>query len=197
MTTRHQDHKSRFQQLLKQFSDSFSNHKIHRMEVVGTVRGVWLRNPQRSANHVWCWELPGPVVAVYGDHHIGDHRGVVSAPGYGLNWFAVEIEPAYLAEKFLRQRWTSERAIDELTSDALWEDCIHPTAEERSVLCDAIEGASDEAEAIEALRDAWDWDWHATLPGHGYDLVELASLVTIQRTFRRLWSATCAPVVQP
>lgn len=165
------------------------------------------KSPQRSAH--WFAVEPicdGDAVVIYGDHHIVGN-GAVSRRGYGLAWFVDELSPAYLAEKILEKRWTLRRAVDELQVPAPWTGWSpysdlaaaewdeepdqyeeHPNHAEREALLEALDGCADDYEGIEILKGQWHWDW-GDPPGYGYDLVELGSLVAVQRTFRRLYLA--------
>ena len=48
------------------------------------------------------------------------HHGMVSAIGYGLDWFAGPLGESYLCGKFLQETWIQEIAIRELKDPACY-----------------------------------------------------------------------------
>lgn len=76
------------------------------------------RYPDKSAYSSWLVFTPFGIV-ISGDISVADH-GVI-APGYGLEWFASRLDPDYLAEKFLREKWVKDRAR---ASFAEWADSL-------------------------------------------------------------------------
>jgi hypothetical protein len=54
-------------------------------------------------------------IVITGDLCFGaNQRGIVSAYGYSLPWFASELSEGYLAEKFLIKVWECERAAEDV-----------------------------------------------------------------------------------
>lgn len=170
--------------------ESMQHHELSAIarDAKGNPTGYLARNPDRSAHHFFVHEGFGPRIVLYGDHHVGALRGVVSTSGCGFDWFAGPLEADYLAEEFLRPRWTSERASVDLRDPGGWEGRGIPNTSERARLLDALQtGGSGDLDAYANLRELWSSNWDAErFPGHGYDLDELASLCAMQQTFARL-----------
>jgi hypothetical protein len=61
-------------------------------------------------------------IVISGDIQVCRH-GVISYGGYGIGWFASRLDPSYLAEKFLEQRWVPSAAME------AWEECLQVGSE--------------------------------------------------------------------
>lgn len=52
-------------------------------------------------------------LCVAGDIRLGaNNYGLVSAPGYGIYWFADDLSEAYLCEKFFRKEWRWDASVE-------------------------------------------------------------------------------------
>ena len=54
-------------------------------------------------------------ICITGDVCLGaNDQGIVSSPGYGLGWFSGHLSESYLCEKFLRQEWQWDAAVESI-----------------------------------------------------------------------------------
>lgn len=118
-------------------------------------------------------------------------NGVISAYGYGLDWFASSLSPAYLAEKFLEQKWFQKKAADwcretakELLDEKDEDGARAPKAEGRAAdleeIADRLGDMSQETFIDEVSDIGVSAAWEI---GHGYDPDEVAWLTAIQKKF--------------
>lgn len=146
-------------------------------------------------------------IILAGDLHPGDGHGLVSAPGYGLEWWSKPKGAEYLCEKFgLPQVYVREYAIQSLRSDMEREEMNLESDPDD----DTVKRVSDIKAAIRAVEDAdngvWGhdedptrsaeafYDWHidtfGTSPdgeGWGYSPRDTGWLVAIQHRFAECW----------
>ena len=150
-------------------------------------------------------------ISIMGDFVPGGGNGVNSDLGYGRDWFSKHLGVDYLAEKFLKRRWTATAARDHI-------ECWIADAEERvAELIAEKEADNTELAAAqsrlddmrEALADAGngefadstaydhhfarlfpeDSDTETVYPDWDYDEQEASDLAAIHQTFVRLWAA--------
>jgi hypothetical protein len=135
-------------------------------------------------------------IIITGDLHPGRH-GVISAAGYGLEWFCRNLEPDYLASKFLESGvWEEDRARDELqryihehTGEA-WCQRDKRTVKRLRGLRNMLrtspwiyESAQTWYDAVsEHISDLWD---HGQF--WGYPTTDYIWLAAIQRRFREAY----------
>ena len=134
--------------------------------------------------------LPTGIV-ITGDVAPG-HNGIVSSRGYGIEWFAGQNSPSYLAEKFLSQRWVEDHCAELLVEQA---DDLKDTAEADGLpepdKAKELRSIADEIkrrelmmhEVYERLQDLDDGLVDDGMPGHWYDPWEMATLAAIQERF--------------
>lgn len=137
---------------------------------------------------------------ISGDLRVTEDRGVISDLGYGLSWFAGQLYPDYLAEKFLRKRHVPTRAVAELMDRAerYFEDhCVDEPDEEDRQVKRALEEAAAQGEhgpcassheLFELFGDLG-LDTSDGAPGWGYDPDEVEWLSAIQQRFAELYTA--------
>lgn len=90
--------------------EQIQNAKLDLVEKGKAVETYLLRKYEdRSVMSCYILFTPAGIV-ITGDLRVENH-GVI-APGYGKDWFAQDLEPRYLAEKFLRKDWIPQAAIE-------------------------------------------------------------------------------------
>lgn len=129
-------------------------------------------------------------------------NGTTSTRGYGINWFASQLSPGYLAEKFLHQRFIPELAVEALNDPNGWiQEYLREKYEENQ---EALKESMQELRSISGLVDSREIgpeelghrlqddigaDLSDGMPGWDYDPDEVAILVAIQRRFAELRKA--------
>ena len=130
-----------------------------------------------------------------GDVRLGaNDQGLVSAPGYTVAWFKGSLSEGYLCEKFLRQEWQWDSAVEAIQS---------------YIESEAADGGGWWSEHTDALREfiaAPDWNYDTPnamefyermislghtgdeLPGQDYPRIQAGWLCAIQQRFRELAS---------
>ena len=143
-------------------------------------------------------------IAIQGDF-TPEQNGCVSSYGKGRGWFAGQLSPRYLAEKFLQKGHHAEQVVcwlldhaDDLEQQLLDEDLPTRLDEEDQARLreriakirelaqgdEVLESPERFRDAFEAIVPDWDWDdgpWD-------YQPQALADLAAIQQTFARLWA---------
>lgn len=90
------------------YCDQLKEAKLELVEDGQAVKTFLLRQkPDSMMMSAYIFFTPAGIV-ITGDLRVTGH-GVI-APGYGLSWFADHLDPRYLAEKFLKERWDPETA---------------------------------------------------------------------------------------
>ena len=147
----------------------------------------------RMGSFMVCFTSEG--IAIMGDW-APCHHGVCSVSGYGRRWFAGELSPSYLAEKFLRKVWVPEYAAEELRDPSGWlrEDLDDDQLSRIDELCGRLEGGDLAHECMGArfYDDLSEIDHDLVsdgIPGMGYRPGDLGMLVAIQRKFAELHAA--------
>ncbi len=123
--------------------------------------------------------------------------GVVSNPGYGIGWFSGHLSQSYLCEKFLRQCWQWEAAIETMKchiedddEDSWWVQKAE--ALQRFIACPGWKyDTPTEMEYYEAMVDLGHDG--CELPGFDYPRAEAGWLCAAQQRFRELAAKTAAP----
>ena len=125
-----------------------------------------------------------------GDICLGaNQHGVVSATGYDIGWFGGQLSEGYLCEKFLRQEWQWEAAVEQI------EDLIVHGGEwweERAKLIRAFiadPGWKYDQPSIEEFYEFMNsiGDDGCELPDSDYPRIEAGWLCAIQQRFRELF----------
>lgn len=161
------------------------------LEDDGTKSSMWyLRYPDQRAQSTLIIFSPEGII-ITGDLCPGENRGVVSDYGYGLSWFVQDLNPDYLAEKFLRKRFVFEVADQEFRETVRgYVECGDMTAElgEKALSDWGEVDPEDESEALDVCE--------AYFAQHGiddfgmwYDPHEMKLLVATQRQFAELYWA--------
>lgn len=153
--------------------------------------GMWyLRYPDRRAQSTLIIFSPEGIV-VTGDLCPGENRGVMSDYGYGLPWFVQDLDPDYLAEKFLRKRFVFDVAEEE------FRERVAAGVEDGDMTEELAEAALDDwgivnpDDVFEAGDVCAKYFGQDALEGFGYwyDPVEMKLLVATQRQFAGLYRA--------
>lgn len=154
----------------------------------GKSTDMWyLRYPDQRAQSTLIIFSPEGIV-ITGDLCPGDNRGVVSDYGYGLSWFVQELNPYYLAGKFLRKKFVFDVADE--TFRAMVKDAFDnkefSVAEE--AICEWEEvDPENPIEAVEMCRRHFGEEGCESF-GMGYDPKEMKMLVATQRQFAALYA---------
>lgn len=192
--------------ILPVMEKSLKDHVLEEIPA-GEFKAFWMRKPGTGNYAVLLVFTPAGIV-VAGDIGLSteNNRGVVSDPGYGLDWFAGELGEDYLCSKFFRDvHWDRERAAEWCTAHAqevlegehdseAWDgDPAETLRKNRSllardfrVLTQALESCSVETEddfGRELRRLRHDFE---DLPGRGYPSAQAGWLCAIQRRFAEL-----------
>ncbi len=149
-------------------------------------------------------------IVLSGDACIGPtQHGLVSTGGYGLDWFGRKKGANYLCEKFLRQTWCPDYALECLKdhaeriraeeSNGLSKKEIKDNARRLERLDEAVENAgSDDFDDVIRTSEAYSefysdvFDDMPESDGHAYDTDEAATLVAIQWRFAECYQALIA-----
>ena len=164
----------------KMYTKEFQKHVLKRINEDPPI--FQMCRPDSSLYHLHFCFLGGKIV-IFGDAMLGHFgRGVISTPGYGLNWFVGELDAGYLAEKFLGRTWCEELAED-FIEEELKEETI---SDERRQALEWIASSGDLCrdafmrEWVEHMIDTDDW------PRDGYNPAEISMLHMIQMRFAEL-----------
>lgn len=87
-------------------------------------------------------------IILTGDLRITRH-GLASDFGYGLEWFAEQLDPEYLAEKFLTESWHKELAIE------WWKDVLAEHRREEAEQLEAVQQELQEVCEFPHNQNAW------------------------------------------
>ena len=185
-------------------------------------RGFRMRRPNTGTYRVLLLFTEEGIVLA-GDLQLSDTPGggLVSAKGYGLDWFAGDLSEDYLCEKFLTKVWEAPRAATwcRETATAVLNGDFD---EDLSIIGD--DGSDDDepvdaatiradragfAEQLTDLADALERNAHSgdsfveelqeigfefeDSPGYDYPSADAGWLIAIQRRFRDLYATFPAP----
>jgi len=114
-----------------------------------------------------------------------ERNGSISTFGYGLGWFASDLDGSYLCEKFLTTRWIPEIACEDLKEYRNEEGINQKRLEALIEHTEALHLSHYEFHA--ALDDVEIYDEEYEI-GIGYDPAEAGWLCAIQKRFAELWS---------
>ncbi len=188
---------------LRQATDLYKEHQLELVEKTSKVEMYYLKKPGhgRMCSTLIIFSPEGIVIA-------GDlcpaGSGVISCLGYGLDWFARQLGPGYLAEKFLKQGWDQQAAGEDLRGRAeelREEGDMYFTDPE--ILAEAIQTTEDCASGCEAGNYTCEYEmweeltyraavadyFESEVPGWGYSPREMALLSAIQQKFAELYNA--------
>lgn len=150
------------------------------------IRAFYLRQQRASRINATLVVFTPEGISIMGDLVPGNN-GVVSAFGYGIDWFASELSPDYLACKFLRQEFSCRAAADYL-EDQLSNYEGHALYDDVPDAIEALRGdGMTQDQTYELLRELGDED--AIIDGvcWDYDDHDRDLLVRIQQAFARLY----------
>lgn len=165
----------------KMYTEEFQKHVLDRVNLDPAI--FHMHRPDRGLYHTHICFIGGKIV-IFGDAMIGHlGRGVISTPGYDLDWFTSQLDAGYLAEKFLGRDWCEECARD-FVDEELQEENMGTEVREYGLkwIKDGDEWSRDVfiQEWIEHMNDTEDW------PRMGYNPAEISMLHVIQVRFREL-----------
>lgn len=158
----------------------FSRHVLEVLVETEHVQCYRLREPGTRNCLIQITATPEGI-CIQGDYTPEDRHGTCAAKP--LAWFAGDLSPDYLAEKFLHKGWHAELARTDLKA-------LLDAGEIDAGLYTTLTGATHDGEAAfyttctEVGRDPVDG-----VPGWGYDPNAVYRLSKIQRTFACLWAA--------
>jgi hypothetical protein len=185
---------SQGQQLDKLVDLHLGQFKDHKLVAEENVRAYYLTLPgDRNLSCLVTFSPEG--ITLTGDITPGPDCGCVSFGCYDERWFAAELSPSYLAEKFLRKSWSPDVAADELGEMFGEEMRDEPDVERRAAFAAELEELSGRLRAHELgpdglaseLQDSVFLCDYDGLPGYDYPPSDLAWLVAIQRKFSELY----------
>lgn len=159
----------------------------HTLEVAGGC--LRMGKPETVFYEVFLAEVANRL-CITGDIMLGGNlHGVVSAPGYSLDWFGGELSESYLCEKFLRKEWQWEVVVEDM--NALFEsgeaeDWWENTGKIRDFLRNPEwrYGEPTIQEFYEFMEGVGNDG--SELPGHDYPRGEAGWLCAIQQRFVEL-----------
>jgi hypothetical protein len=180
----------------------------------GQETEVFLLRKYPESHDMSTWLIFGPWgTIITGDLRPSGHGSI--APGYGRAWFSCELEPDYLAGKFLEKKWVPESAIESWKEQAELQKTEEDENEARFTWRVAYEdlenatkgdamlkllGRPDLFETGQLLYDnlpeySYKGHWHTPFDGesieggHDYLEGEIGWLSAIQRKFSELYPA--------
>ncbi len=186
----------RFKESVEQRWDYWKNHELVVVEEGARVQSYYLKHPRQELRIEGCLLLFSPEgVVITGDYVPGDKHSVSSPFGYSREWFAKDLSPSYLASKFLKEKWQSKFAAEELRQ------ILEEEEQEGNPSKLAIIGLYHVAdELVNELDDSGlteeyfyeklvegGWDTSDGIPGYDYDPNEYSLLIAIQRRFAEVW----------
>jgi hypothetical protein len=175
------------EQHAKRHLESMKDHVLERI----SSETYLMRKPGTMMFCVYLSFLPfGTVIA--GDFCPGRHGVISSNWRYGLEWFSGRLGAGYLAEKFLSDVFTKERAVLKAKNWLLHtpEDEQADWGEGWSQFYQSIIRQQDDIygpDTIIRLADDAGVILDDGCPGYGYDIGDQADLVAIQRKFSELY----------
>lgn len=182
------------------------DHYLEPVENTGSLKAFYLRDkPNTRIQSTLIMFTPEGIV-ITGDLCPG--RNGVIGRGYGLEWFASELSPSYLAEKFLcgnvydpdRAERRLKEYLSELGREAWQFRDIESIRQARNIR-DAIKEWSYPFESPESLHDCLGGliSDQETLYGfgYGYPVVDFAWLSAIQRRFAETYLEMKSRTVNP
>lgn len=177
-----------FEQRVAQFLDGLKDMSLVPVQEGDKLSAYYIRKPGTRIMSTLILFTPEGIV-LQGDFTPEDH-GSVSAHNYKLGWFAGELSPLYLCEKFLQKKWSREVAVEILRDpQSCWREDQEPAV--LGKLDDLAQEVEHEVAAEEEIYDLLTdlgFDCCGDLPGWGYDPTEAVSLCAIQRKFAQLWT---------
>lgn len=178
-----------FENRVTRLLEEMKEHALVIVEEGPNIRAYYMKKPGTRIMSTLITFTPEGIV-LQGDL-TPEHHGSVSAIGYGRDWFAGQLSPSYLCEKFLDNKWSSELAVERLRDpESSWRD-----EEADPATISRLDELACEVECGQATQgdiyDVWlelDFETADGVPGWGYDPQEAVVLVTIQRKFAELWA---------
>lgn len=194
------------------FYNQLKDHYLEPLEIGQYVKSYYLRQrpDSRAMSTLLIFSPEGIIIT--GDLRPGNNGGVVAA-GYGLDWFSAPLQPRYLAEKFLKEKWVPGafiKAVKDYINDRFESRTLsikrHPWRIGHYVADNWTEGRAllyliNHSELIESPHSTYDnlpafrregmgwycpYDSEFLAPGYDYDPAELGWLAAIQRRFSEL-----------
>jgi hypothetical protein len=170
-----------FDRLTKMYTEEFKEHRLERVSEDPPI--FYMHRPDSGLYHLHFCFLGGKIV-IFGDAMLGYlGRGVISTPGYGLDWFTGQLDPGYLAEKFIARAWCEELAEDFLETELADTENLD---DNRKMALEWIKNGGDLCrdafmrEWVEHMVDTDDW------PSESYNPAEISMLHVIQMRFAEL-----------
>jgi len=172
------------EQLTKIYTEEFQKHVLDRISEDPPI--YHMHRPDSGLYHLHFCFLGGKIV-IFGDAMLGQFgRGVISTPGYGLDWFVGQLDAGYLAEKFLGRIWCDELAEDFLEQELADDENLD---DNRRMALKWMKNGGDLSrdafmrEWVDHMVDTDDW------PRESYNPAEMSMLHVIQIRFRELYHA--------
>jgi len=185
------------------------NHQLYPVSEQKPILAFYLKErPDWRMQSTFIMFTPEGIV-ICGDMCPARHGVIV--PGYGLDWFASQLDPRYLAEKCLdSNHFDAERAendVEEYLADLVREarDCqdrkiIKTVREIKAALARYTNPYEDAFTLRDCLEEAVSYsggDWERLFGlGHGYNISDFAWLSAIQRRFAETYKAYQAALEQ-
>lgn len=196
---------------LNWFYNQLRDHYLDPLEIGEQVKSFYLRRKPDSRMMSTLLIFSPEGIVITGD--LCPANGGVIAPGYGLDWFSKPLQPRYLAEKFLKEKWVPmafSKAVRDYICDQFQSRTLsikrYPWRIGHYVVDNWTEGRAllhlvNHGELIESPHTAYDnlpafrregMGWYCPFdseflsPGYDYDPAELGWLAAIQRRFSEL-----------
>jgi len=168
--------------------DPFETHELQVLVETDKVQVYRLAKPGTRIDSVQITFSPEGI-AIQGDQCVAGN-GVCSSYGYGRGWFAGQLAPSYLAEKFFPTEWVPALLEGNLRDAVADRDAWGLTPAQIDDVLELLESNDGlhQAEVMNAL-DWWDDIWEL---GIGRDPNYVRRLSAIQRAFAAKYAAQVA-----
>lgn len=177
--------------------EAFQQHVLEEISAGGPVRSFWMRKPNRSSAYAIGLSFTPWGICIGGDISIGPlPHGIVSAPGYDLDWFTHKLSEDYLCSKFFGgyREWCRDDCLRSMIGSL--EADLEDGSESVEIsgvledLKDALENATWEFQTdqmlLEYLHDHSLY-YDDGIPGYDYPQGDAGWLCVIQQSFRELY----------
>ena len=184
----------KYEDQLKEIARMKTSFDTHALEEVNTTRSF--RMARGAENNMSCQiTFSSTGITITGDI-TPERNGSTSCRGYDINWFAGELSPHYLADKFLTEKWQASVAAYSLKDPECYEreniaeregDQTATLEQLDDLIKELTHGCMNQHEFWERY-EALGLECYDGIPGVAYDMGELGWLCAIQQRFAELYT---------
>lgn len=168
--------------VVRDMVEILARHQLTELVAGNGIRAFSMSRPDSRTYSVLLLFTPEGIVLM-GDLQI-EGRATVSQFGYGLDWWAGEMDEAYLVSKFLSKKWLPEKAMADLRECAEAAETPKQQARFAALLdIDTQDELMDLALTIGVSCDELEG------VGMAYDPTAAGWLCAVHQRFRKLWGA--------